>query len=259
VRFTLWWWISCARRGPEALPELEESLRIADAAWEGRGEAGFGLVEEILAEASRLAPGDPEVAWRLVRLRVAQGLAAEEQVSARDSFGRARELGMACLDGDLLFAQRRVAVGWEQALRRMPPDRAPCAAWLGMAWVRWISALGPEAAAVDLEAVRPLLDAAEGKGQGDLAGWARGVLDGLLPPEAGGRPEQALEALEAAAVRSPGSLVRWADLATIGLRGPERDSRRSQIWEQICARPAQTPEERMILRACPGGDQPSAR
>ncbi|MCA9493774.1 MAG: hypothetical protein KC621_27765 [Myxococcales bacterium] len=205
-----WLVLGCGHRAPDSAALLAAAIARADAAWDERGTTGLDVAGAALLEAWRLSPDDPEVGWRLVRWRVAEGLATDDPRAARSAWGQGREQGVACLDADPLFRQRREARGWEDALTVLPPEREACAAWLAMAWVRWAAALRPEASTLDLPTIDAILDATDP--DDDVADWASALLIGVRPTFEGGDPARAAQRLRAVAQRDPRSVVRWCDL-----------------------------------------------
>jgi len=84
------------------------------------------------------------------------------------------------LDASLRFRERRFEYGWPDAAPLIEAERARCVGWMLLAWVRWMEAVGPAAAAVDLEAIDALLHRGwelylDGHDTGELD-WAAALL-----------------------------------------------------------------------------------
>ncbi|MCB9685675.1 MAG: hypothetical protein H6735_11595 [Alphaproteobacteria bacterium] len=245
-----WLVLGCGHRAPDPAALLAAALARADAAWEERGTTGLDVAGAALLEAWRLSPDDPEVGWRLVRWRVAEGLATDDHRAARSAFGQAREQGVACLDADPLFRQQREARGWEAALEVLGPERAACASWLAMAWVRWAGALGPEASTLDLPTIDAILTATDP--DDDVADWAGALLLGVRPRFAGGDAGRAERELRVAAQREPTSVVRWCDLyrwAVLPIGEPDAVD---ALAQRIRSLPADVPEDQGARRTTLG-------
>ncbi len=214
--------LGCPKRAIDPSVAIAAAVDASDEAWAARTEGGLAAVGAPLLDAWTLHRGHPEVGWRVVRWRIAEGDAAADPVEARASWAEARAEMMNCLDGDGLFEQRRREAGWEAALRRLAPERRACAAWGALAWARWWESLGPEAAALDLPAIDALLAAtAEGRIE-EASAWAAGIVTAHRPDE-GRDLDRAESLLRETLARDPASLRRQLDLwrATRGdRRGP---------------------------------------
>ncbi|MBW1878633.1 MAG: hypothetical protein JRI25_12335 [Deltaproteobacteria bacterium] len=252
------WCTACPRSGHDAADDpLPGLLRVADVAWVGRGRGGFEPVEEALLEARTLAPGHPEVLWRLARLETAQGLAAPDTVMATRHYGRAREFGMECLQAEATFAQSYAVRGWSDAVTRVPPAREPCLEWTTFAWARWLAAFGGAAGAIDL----PTLDLLHEHLHGDfgpdpltLGRWTEGILYATRPPEEGRDLGRAMTALEDAIRVRPEELARRADLVIL-VGDPLGDrSIRSHHLEVMRRGQTDTPENRRALALVASGE-----
>ncbi|MEQ1506553.1 MAG: hypothetical protein ABMB14_30270 [Myxococcota bacterium] len=224
----MWWWIlaACPKREPDVADRVADLLRAADAAWDQRGSVGLDRAADPLLDAYNLSPTDPGVGWRLARWRFTEGLVAEDPAIARGAFAEARASGGACLDAAPGFANRRTAEGWTVALSELSPDRAVCAAWTALAWVRWTELVGPEAAALDLDAIDALVVAggtSPEPGARGIADWARGISLAIRPAWSGRDPDGARAALEQAAKADPDAAVRKLDLLRLVV-GPSGDA-----------------------------------
>lgn len=246
----------CGHRAPDPAALLAAALARADHAWEERGTTGLDVAGAALLEAWRLSPDDPEVGWRLVRWRVAEGLATDDRRAARGAWAQGREQGVACLDADPLFRQQREAKGWEAALAVLPPEREACAAWLAMAWVRWAGALGPEASTLDLPTIDILLAATDP--DDDVADWASALLLGVRPTYLGGDPGSAGQRLREVAQREPTSVVRWCDLYRWAVLPTGEPGAVDALSRHIRSLQATGPEDEGARRSTLGGDRPGS-
>jgi len=215
-------------------------------------------VEVALLEARKLAPGDPEVLWRLVRLETSRGLAAPDTVDATRHYGRARAYGMECLEADAAFAQSNAVRGWSDAVNRVPPAREPCLEWTAFAWVRWLTAFGGAAGAIDL----PTLDLLQAHLYGGfgpdpfaLGKWSEGLLCAVRPPEEGRDLARASIALEDAIRARPEELARRADLVLLVADPTGNAEMRSHHLEIMQRGRTDTPEDRRAVeRVASGGN-----
>ena len=247
--------MACAKRGEVGPTPGELAIRAAERAWAARGRDGFGPVEEAL-ERAMLAGADPvEVYWRQARLRVAQGLAEEQERGAIRYFAGARDAGVRCLDTSLRFRERRLEFGWGDAAPLVEPRRSRCVGWAVLGWARWMDRVGPAAAAVDLDAIDALVKRgwelyADGYELDELE-WAAGIMaiirvDGGADRATGRalldkRLRQAVSDDEAMIVQLDLMLLAGQPLSIV-LTEPRTPEGR-QIWAQI--RQASGLEERL--------------
>ncbi len=226
---------------------LSSMMSQADAAWLLRGRAGFGPTRDVLSRASEVLPGHPEIGWRWVRLRVGEGLAAANRREAIRAFSEARDMGVACLDGDLSFRERRIEFGWEDALRMVDEDHAGCVLWTATAWTRWMEQVGGASSALDAPHVGALLARAQAlipAVDRSRVRWTRGIFQAVVPEDLGGDREAAKQALSSG---KDDALVRAVDrILLVSL--PDTDGEITpaladeiSTWIQQTAR---TPEER---------------
>jgi hypothetical protein len=86
-------------------------------------------------------------------------------------------------------------------------------AWTALAWARWVGLVGPEAAALDRDAVLALGRWSRASGRQEVSGlgaWALGVVAGAAPSWGGdGAPDRALANLQHAREAGVGGL--WID------------------------------------------------
>ncbi len=237
--------LGCPKRDQARTDPVPELLAQSDSLWEDRGQGGFSPVERVLLEAWAVQPHNPEVQWRLVRLKVGEGMAAESQDLARYTFAEARALGIQCLDDAPTFRQQRVERTWEAAIERVPPERARCAAWTSLAWARWLSILGGAAGSVDLQEIDALVAGIDDDDDAVVA-WARGVVAAVRPDWAGQDLQVATVQLERAIAARPRELSRRVDLFL--LAQPQGGNGWLQARAQLMARPARTPEDHAALR-----------
>jgi hypothetical protein len=258
----LWLLAGCPKRDLTRTDPIPALLQQADAAWERRGEDGFGPVEDLLFQAWGIRESDPEVLWRLVRLKIGQGLAQDDPVAARYEFAEARALGIQCLDGDAAFRQQRTEVSWAGAVERIGVEREDCAAWTALAWARWLEVHGGAAGALDLEPLDDLLRVQDGDGPEGVGAWAGGLLAAVRPTWAGQDLERARRQLERAVQQEPRALVRRIDLFLL-VQAPTMTEERDAARLQLKGRPADTPEDRAAVRrldqAWEGGVAPPTR
>lgn len=185
---------------------MAAALGVADRAWVGRDAGGLDSVDVALDDVPD--PSSPEVAWRRARVGVARGLMAPDERTQRRSFARARGYAMACV-----LSAPTIAHAWEvqrgaDAIRDLPYDRLGCAAWAGYAWARWLSTWETGAGAVDVPAVRALLDRGEAepeKDRAEMVVWGRAIVDAVQ-----GSPSKAL--LDAHRRDDDDAWVWWADV-----------------------------------------------
>lgn len=206
------------RAGPEGEDPVDVLLRRADAAWERRLQEGYQSTRDLLHQARALRSTDQRVLWRLSRLEVEQGMAAEGRDQARSAYGLGRSVGMECLETDPAFSQRRAEVGWEKALEILDPSLATCQLWTTVAWVRWADLMGGEAAGLDLPVLELFVARAEGpwdpapstwdSQSAYLVPWAQGLL-------AASRPRREGRDLELARARMLGAEAVAPEILTI--------------------------------------------
>ena len=237
--------VGCALRNRTSVSPVAVQLILSDQIWAQRGSDGFEPTTRLLREAHGVAPQDPGVWWRMVRLYVAEGLAATEERHRLEAFASARALGVGCLAVDGAFGARRARLGWGPALETVNPSHAPCLAWVGLAWAQWVAELGGDSAAVDLPAVRSIVatSARLGADRG-LVAWADGL---VLAAEGEASRVEAASRLVEAIDAAPDDIARRVDLV-LYVAMPSGDQ--SLISEQVSAitqiTPT-TPEDRGAL------------
>jgi hypothetical protein len=207
---------SCAgRRTGPSISDPAGLISRADVAWNDRTE-GFDTTGGILAEAYSLQPRNPDVLWRLVRMHVAEGISDSNRRRRIYAFAEARSLGLECLDADPVFAQRRMELGWANALEGVHADRSQCLTWTVLAWARWMSEMGPSATALDLEVVDLMVQSANLVVQDDrdVLAWAQGVLTAIRTDDQVSL-ETAGSLLRLSIQAQPASLQRRADLVRL--------------------------------------------
>jgi hypothetical protein len=177
----------CQKRSDAVVP-IDLVLNLHEQQWGNRGKLGFDRVAIPLYQAHALQPKSPEVLWRLVRLHVHRGLSAETPREAVTEFAAARAFGFECLDGSLPFRQRRIEVGFTEAVELLPSNRMGCAAWTSLAWAQWLVAADGTAAALDLDSAALLAESAANANRpafGSVAIWAGGLVAAVRPSWAG--------------------------------------------------------------------------
>jgi hypothetical protein len=176
----MWWWLACAHRADlDRADELTRRLREVDEAWDERATLGLHAVAHALEAAEAVAPEDPAVAWRSVRLQVERAGAEADPAGRIALLSEARAAGVRCLDADTLWSQVRSEHGWVRAAARLDATRRPCAAFAALAWTRWLAERGPEAFAGDGARIDGLV-AAGAVGPGAVAAQrAEALLSGL--------------------------------------------------------------------------------
>ncbi len=199
------------RNKTDVVDPVPDLLARADRAWDERASGGLEPVDELLGEAWQADLHRPDTQWRLARLYVEQGLAEEDRLVAVGRYAEARAMAIACLDGDSNFEAARQRGGFSRASGRILVERQGCAAWAGMAWTRWIEAMGADAAAVDLPAVDALNSAGAIGPHLVTARWAQGILLAIRP-EWSGRDQERAAKLIGVAPDSADAWVRAADL-----------------------------------------------
>lgn len=237
--------LACPKRDADER-EMRPLLDAADAVWKDRGTLGLEAASAPLVTAWARDPRHPGVSWRLARLKVAEGLVAEDDDLARASYADARALAIGCLDQDLVFAEQRASTGWEVALEGLPVARSRCAAWAALAWSRWMEVTGGIGTSLDLDAIDALVTAAVASDDPEtlsIGVWAQGVLAAVRPPWEGGSTAAAREALDRAIELEPDALVRQVDLYLLVLE-PAGDPEAPTLRDRIAAAPATTPEDR---------------
>ena len=193
-------------------PALVVYLRNIDRAWGERARAGFDPVTEAVNEAELAYPASPEVAWRASRLWVGRGLAAEDRRAAMTYYSHARDRGVACLDADPAFLQRRRMLGWHGAAEVVGPERAECLAWTAFGWVRWVVEHGADAAALDLAVLDLLVFRSRDLSKSTLPDWTEGLLLAIRPDDEGRTYAVAGRMLAEAVKQDKEELSRRADL-----------------------------------------------
>jgi len=241
--------IACASRRVAVSP-VAVQITIADAAFDARARDGLAPSSRILSEAHRVAPDDIDVQWRLVRSFIAEGLSAEDDRARLGSLAAARLVAIECLDTRTSFATRLDRYGWDDALATVGPDRGACVAWGALAWARWLVEMGGDAAAVDVPAVRALVDRARAIGGADHAvvvDWAEGLLLGAGPPDISDRA-RAGELLDAVARAQPTAAQPRVDLALLVALPSGDDARVVGTRQALMLAPDPTPEGAQATR-----------
>ena len=210
----LWFLLGCPKRTPDIGEQIEALLARSDAAFEDRAEGGFDPVRVPLVEAYGLDVDHPGVAWRFARMQIAQGLSEPDSAAARALFAEGRASADRCLRADPQYLSRRQGQGLGEALAIVEPERRPCVAYLALAWVRWSIAVGPAAAALDLESIDLLLGAAASYEERSLRGtvsWAWGLSLATRPEPLGRDLVRAQALLDEAIREGRGEIVREVD------------------------------------------------
>lgn len=235
--------LGCPKAGQGEALRFRNELDQIDARWALRGELGLeGAVEPLMALWSE-RPDHPEVSWRLVRLKVAEGLIAEEPTEALRHFAEGRALGMACLSEDEAFLRSWGRGAWDEAVGSLAPQRGICLGWTALAWVRWMQLQGAEAAALDLESIDALLDGAVDPWLDGVPVWAGGLLLAIRPERSGRDLQAAHTALQRAIAHRPAELPRrldWLLLVVEPLGDPEQIAR---ARDAVLTREARSPED----------------
>lgn len=203
------------RRGSTIGGQIQALIMASDAAWDDRARRGLDAVESPLIEAYALSAQHPAVLWRLSRVHVYRGLAEPTARAATSEFGAARELAIDCLDADAAFATRRRERGWPLALAGVQQNRASCVVWLRFSWARWMAALGPGAATIDLAAVDALGSYGRGGPHDAIVRWGDGLMLAIRPAWSGQDLDEAAKTLEALTERDPNNLPLRLDLLAL--------------------------------------------
>lgn len=248
--------VSCAGRRARDDEEraLRRAIELADQAWEVRGREGLDAAAEALCVVEsaegcaipRRHRERPEVQWRRLRLFVAYALAEPEVPEARRAWARARAEGFECLATHSAVRRELRVQSWSElapgvlsasASEPAGSSGRECARWTAVAWVRWVSWFGTEAASVDLRVLGDLLSAVEVAESLSPPGfaaqaaafarvdrrsglldptlallWARSLYDLSRPPQLGGDPSRGRQGLEALGRRlvGDGAAGAWA-------------------------------------------------
>ncbi|HHO54723.1 MAG TPA: hypothetical protein ENK18_28595 [Deltaproteobacteria bacterium] len=236
--------LGCPKAGQSEALRFRNELQQIDARWTLRGELGLeGAVEPLRALWAE-RPDHPEVSWRLVRLKIAEGLTEDDPTDALRRFAEGRALGMACLTGDEGFLLRWRQGAFSDAVGSLEASRRICLGWTALAWVRWMQLQGPEAAALDLEAIDALLGGAIDPQLDGTAVWARGLLLAIRPVWAGRDLQAAHKLLQRAIAHRPAELpqrVDWLQLTVEPLGDPAQIA---SARDAVLTREARTPEDR---------------
>lgn len=204
--------LGCPKSGTVETDPLEVLLQRVDRAWADRATLGLEASEEPLDQAYGIAPRHPEVLWRLVRNQITLGLAESTPRAAAYAFAEGRSLGIACLDTvPAVAATRRTS--WADALTQVPTSHRPCVAWTGLAWARWMAAMGGGASSLDLPRAQALAESAQSD-SGDLQAlglWADGLLYSTIPEWAGHSDAFGLSRLDRVRDHWPSDPVVQAD------------------------------------------------
>jgi hypothetical protein len=236
--------VACARNRPsEEDLALAAALREADAAWAARGRAGLDPVALALEEVPPARRAVPEVRWRWVRLRIAEGLVASDRATGLRSLAAAREEGLRCLTDDSVVRSTAARAGWVSAAPLIEESRVVCAAWASLAWSRWAVAFGAAGASVDADNIGALTSrglAAADVDVHDVASWAEALR--LLTMGVADQDRRRGVAMLLDVVRRgddrDDAWVRWWDAAR-ALEPSERGA------FEAPTRPPSTPEERV--------------
>jgi hypothetical protein len=244
--------VGCAsgRRGRFKEP-IEVMLASADQQWRDRRRIGLDNVDLLLLQADMRKKDDREVLWRLARVEVARGLAAESPREATQHFGRARELGLRCLDRNGGFRQARSKGDWPAALDQLPGVFAPCAGYGAVGWARWLHIIGPDAASGDLEGLELLAKWTRRSSKeewGGLGSWALGLVAARRPAWEAPTLDRAADHF--AAARTSGVRTLWLDADQLRLVAtPLADEQAAErLRAQILAATNVTPEDRSAQR-----------
>ena len=250
----------CLIAGCPKAPELDEeaaltqALRRVDAAWASRGSRGFEGVDAALDAVPARFRELPQVRWRRVRLLTGRGLAQEEAWTARRWYAEARAESLGCL-GQVAGVQLRLEdENLAAALVEVPPSHAPCAAWGGFAWSRFLVTFDDAAATLDVPDVRAMLRVGRrgDRELDDLITWGEALVDEVavssetVPEARRERKARADLGLERVLGKA-GDLawVAWAD--AVRWLEPPPEGKRPR-------RPPRTPEERVAhARLAQGG------
>jgi hypothetical protein len=241
--------LGCPKRGDQEADPVAALVATADTAWEARGDAGFGPVQEALDQAYAANPADPRVLWRLSRLEVGLGLATDDPREALRSYARARTIALDCLDAGAVLQRAPNAAQADELLEeRLARGEAECVEWAAFSWVRWMEAFGPEASAIDLAALDLLVERAEVvRTDPALFDWTRGLLAAIRPEEQGRDLDAGRRWLTQAADARPEELAVRADLIwTVGLPARDGELVDAQI-QALETRTPRTPEDHRAL------------
>lgn len=224
----------CLKRRQEVDP-LDALLAAVDRAWERRGTDGLEPVGVALEAAWEMRRDAPGVRWREARYHVALGLVEQDDAQALRHFARARSHSLFCLDGVSGFGTLRRAGRWTEALSRVEAERAPCASWGGVAWVRWRLSMR-EAGALDDPAIQGFL---AGMPADDLRLdlWARATAASIYDLQSAEIAYR--DAIEAA----PEDFVRRADRLIL-VTSRERPAQAQVRAQTVLQMTPHTPEER---------------
>ncbi len=213
---------------------------MVDAAWADRQRAGIEPVIEAVALARGVAPEDPGVLWRVVRLEIARGLMEPHREDRLRRFAGARESGWRCITRDPQVMASRHGDDWTGAVGALTAERTPCAGWTALAWMRWAEDFGLVAAAIDAPVVRALLAVRPGP-EAELPNqWAQALAERWEDPRGGRAILQAL----ANRPDDPTGGVARVDLYALIDRGTEREEKARSLLE---ANPPRSPEGRAYM------------
>lgn len=212
---------ACPKRRIDPWDEaMAAALVEADAAWEARGSGGLAPVAAALDAVPPVRAEHPEVAWRRVRLGIAQALLVDDVGERRRAYAQARWQAARCLEGRVLGAD----------------ETAPCAAWGALAWARGFVTWPRDGVSLDEPDVARWAEVAVADPiHARAAQWARALL------AAPGSPERVALGAWVSEPSAREAWVAWVDLRQLG----EDVSRPSSAVD--------TPEERAsVARALHG-------
>jgi hypothetical protein len=206
--------VGCAKRQQGVEDPIAALMSAADLAWERRAQDGLEAAEAPLQQAYGIAKQRPEVLWRLMRYHHAVGLTESTPRAALFEWAEARALGIECLEAEPTVASAHRSRGWEAALELTTSDQAPCVAWTGLVWSRWIAAFGANAAATDLPTAA--LFAHQAARESDpslkmLGAWSEAILMTSAPSWADGDPAAGLLRFEGLIAKNPRNALLHVD------------------------------------------------
>ena len=236
----------CPKRQVSNLEELPDLLVRADRAWSQRGRDGLEPVEAALQRAYSASPASPEVAWRLSRLGVAQGMTTDEAGARVAAFGEARAQAWECMLADPSVRALQVEVGLADALSALPAERQLCAIWAAHAWTRWMAEFGAAGAALDLDDLDVVIDYGSSSGADPwTSNWTWGLNRALRPAWAGQDRGAAAIRLHEVLRADTGRVEPLVDLYLYTARG---ESDENEVWTRLQGAQPNTPEERAYLK-----------
>ncbi|MBN2799637.1 MAG: hypothetical protein JXX28_10865 [Deltaproteobacteria bacterium] len=218
--------LSACPKGGGQVEALSLNLAAVDAAWEA---GDYDSAREGLEQARQAYGEEPELLWRLARLSSYQALYLPPTDALR-LLGEARAVGMACLEGDQVFAQRRAETGLSDAVEGLGPARGRCLVWTTWAWARWVVVFGRTGAAMDLQPVATLAAAVAEQPSPDMTrSWTLGLAAVAL-----GDLSRADELLLQARAEEPMAWELVADQLTL-VRAQQTEPAKSQELRDLLA------------------------